>query len=60
MLSKGLYYLALLIAKGFLVEKSGSPFSSQIESGQTNEAFATYNPNLDDGEFLPKSIYEVH
>jgi len=51
MLAKGFFYLALLIAKGFLAVEARSPFSLQ--------APLIDNSNFDNEEVPPKSTYEA-
>jgi len=59
MLSKGFFYLALLIAKGLLVAEARSAFSPQIDFNHTNEALLIDNSNLYNKKVVPESIYEA-
>ena len=59
MLSKGFFYLALLIAKGLLVAEARSTFSPQVEFEHTNEALRIDNSNLYNKKVVPGSIYEA-
>jgi len=59
MLAKGFFYLALLIAKGFLAVEARSQFSLQVEFGHASEAPLIDHSNFDNKEVLPKSTYEA-
>ena len=59
MLAKGFFYLALLIAKGFLTVEARSPFSLQVEFGYASEAPLIDNSDFDNQEVLTKSTYEA-
>jgi len=59
MLAKGFFYLALLLAKGFLAVEARSPFSLQVEFGHVSEAPLINPSNFDNEEVLPKSTYEA-
>jgi len=59
MLAKGFFYLAVLIAKGFLAAEARSPFSSEVEFGHASKAPLVDNSDFDNVEVLPKSTYEA-
>jgi len=59
MLGKGFFYLALLIAKGFLAVEARSPFSPQVEFGHASEVPLIDNSNFDKEDVLRKSTYEA-
>jgi len=59
MLPKGFFYLALLIAKVFLLSEARSSFSSQVEGSYTSKDLLKENSNLENEKVVAESIYEV-
>ena len=59
MLPKGFFYLALLIAKVFLLAEARSSFSSQVEGSYTSMDLLKENLNLENQRVVAESIYEV-
>lgn len=59
MLSKGLFYFALLIANGFRSADAHSPYANQVDFGYTNGDRLADNSNVDNEKFLSGSGYDV-